>query len=55
MTFFLLLIPYQRLTGYYENGLRWKKPEKKLKKFDFTSEFEKQSKWSMFAVDPTKD
>jgi hypothetical protein len=44
-TVFLGMIPYQRLTGFYDNGLRWKKPENKLRKFDNTSEFEKATFW----------
>lgn len=55
ISMFLVTVPYQRLTGFYENGLRWKKPEQKLKKFDFTSEFEKQSMWRHFVVDPKSD
>ena len=34
-------VPYRRLTGFWDNGLRWKKPENRLNKFDYTSEFEK--------------
>jgi len=30
-----------RLKGLVENGLRWKRKDEKLKKYDFTSEFEK--------------
>ena len=29
----MALLPYRRLTGYWDNGLRWKVPEDKLKKF----------------------
>jgi len=33
-------MPYRRLTGYADNGLRWTTPADKLKKFDATSHFE---------------
>ena len=46
-----VLIPYRRLTGYWENGLRWRKPEDKLNKFDSTSHFEKATGWSRFRID----
>ena len=36
----MVTVPYRRLTGYWDNGLRWKTPEDKLKKFDCTSHFE---------------
>ena len=45
-----ILIPYRRLTGYWENGLRWRKPEDKLKKFDSTSHFERATGWSRFRI-----
>ena len=37
----MLSVPYRRLTGFWDNGLRWKKPENRLNKFDYTSEFER--------------
>ena len=43
-------VPYRRLTGYWDNGLRWSKPEDKLKKFDATSHFEKATGWDRFRV-----
>ena len=36
----MVVIPYRRLTGYWDNGLRWKTPDDRLKKFDNTSHFE---------------
>ena len=36
----MIAVPFRRLTGYWDNGLRWKKPEDKLKKYDCTSHFE---------------
>ena len=36
-------IIYRRLTGYWDNGLRWKNPEDKLKKYDNTSVFHNSS------------
>ena len=41
----MLALPYRRLTGYWDNGLRWKKPEDKLRKYDSTSHFEKATIW----------
>lgn len=41
----MITIPYRRLTGFWDNGLRWKKPEDKLRKYNTTSEFEKATIW----------
>ena len=41
----MIVIPYRRLTGFWDNGLRWSKPEDKLRKYDNTSVFEKNSVW----------
>ena len=46
----MAVIPYRRLTGYWDNGLRWSKPEDKLNKFDMTSHYEKATGWSRFRV-----
>tara|TARA_B110001450_G_C17241843_1_gene327800 strand:- start:75 stop:398 length:324 start_codon:yes stop_codon:yes gene_type:complete len=46
----MAVIPYRRLTGYWENGLRWSKPEDKLKKYDVTSHYEKATGWSRFRI-----
>ena len=35
--FLMIVIPYRRLTGFWDNGLRWRKPEDKLRKYDNTS------------------
>ena len=50
----MLVVPYRRLTGYWENGLRWKQPEDKLKKFDATTHYEKATGWSRFRVRPNE-
>mmetsp|Transcript_11722 Transcript_11722/g.13514 ORF Transcript_11722/g.13514 Transcript_11722/m.13514 type:complete len:151 (+) Transcript_11722:42-494(+) len=34
-----------RLQGHVDNGLRWKRPEIKLNKYDFTKEYEKKYFW----------
>ena len=34
-----------RLQGQVDNGLRWKRPEIKLNKYDFTKEYEKKYFW----------
>ena len=41
---------YRRLTGFWDNGLRWKKPEDRLKKYDCTSHFENATGWHRFRV-----
>ena len=46
----LAVVPYRRLTGYWENGLRWRKPEDRLHKFDTTSHFERSTGWDRFRV-----
>ena len=43
-----LAMSYQRLVGFQDNGLRWSNPDKDLKFYDFTSEFEKQSFFGRF-------
>ena len=47
-----LSMPYRRLTGYADNGLRWSTPEDKLKKFDATSTFEQATIWNRFRIRP---
>ena len=46
----MIVIPYRRLTGFWDNGLRWRKPEDKLNKFDTVSHFEKATGWSRFRI-----
>ena len=46
----MCIVPYRRLTGFWDNGLRWSKPEDRLHKFDSTSHFEKATGWSRFRV-----
>lgn len=41
----MITVPYRRLTGFWDNGLRWRKPEDKLRKYDNTSEFERATIW----------
>ena len=43
--YLMVIIPYRRLTGYWDNGLRWKKPEDRLRKYDNTSYYEKATVW----------
>ena len=47
----MTIISYRRLTGFWENGLRWRKPEDRLHKYDSTSHFERATGWSRFRVD----
>ena len=49
----MITIPYRRLTGFWDNGLRWNKPEDKLRKYDNTSVFEKASIWG--SLKPSSD
>jgi hypothetical protein len=49
----MISIPYRRLTGFWDNGLRWRKPEDKLRKYDNTSEFEKATIWQR--IKPSTD
>jgi hypothetical protein len=42
---FVIQSSQRRLTGYADNGLRWKRPEDKLRKYDTTSEFERATIW----------
>ena len=46
----MVAVPYRRLTGYWDNGLRWRKPEDRLKKYDNTSHFEAATVWKRFRV-----
>ena len=48
----MIAVPYRRLTGYWDNGLRWKIPEDKLNKFDSTSHFEANTIWKRFRIRP---
>ena len=51
----MFTIPYRRLTGFWDNGLRWSRPEDKLRggKYDNTSQFEKATVWGK--IRPSKD
>ena len=46
------IVVFRRLTGYWDNGLRWRKPEDRMTKFDTTSHFEKATGWSRFKINP---
>jgi hypothetical protein len=50
----LIQVPYRRLTGFHDNGLRWRKPEDKLNKFDHTSHFEQNTIWHRARIDNTR-
>ena len=49
----MISVPYRRLTGYWDNGMRWRNPEDKLKKYDCTSHFEKATGWGKHKIDTT--
>jgi hypothetical protein len=42
---FMIQIPYRRLTGFWDNGLRWRQPQDKFRKYDTTSEYERATIW----------
>ena len=50
----LVSVPYRRLTGFADNGLRWSKPEDRLRKYDMTSHFENATGWRRWRIDNTK-
>ena len=43
-------VSYRRLTGYWDNGLRWKVPEDRFRKFDNTSVFEANTMFKRFRI-----
>ena len=43
-------IPFRRLTGFWENGTRWRLPEDKLNKFDMTSHYEMATGWGKYRI-----
>ncbi len=49
----MITIPYRRLTGFWDNGLRWRKPEDRLRKYDSTSHFERATVWKY--IKPSSD
>ena len=49
MTSFVVM-PYRRLTGFWDNGTRWRVPEDKLQKYDVTSHHEKATGWSKYRI-----
>ena len=50
----MIQVPFRRLTGFWDNGLRWKTPDDKLKKYDCTSHFEEATGWSKWRLN-TRD
>ena len=44
------IVAYRRLTGFMDNGLRWRKPDDKLKKYDCTTIFERSTGWDRFRI-----
>ena len=46
----MFVVPYRRLTGYWDNGLRWKVPEDRFRKFDNTSVFEANTIFKRFRI-----
>ena len=49
-TMAFVMVPFRRLTGFWDNGTRWRTPEDKLKKFDVTSHYEKATGWSKYRI-----
>ena len=50
-----MTLPYRRLTGFADNGLRWTTPNDKLKKFDATRHFEAATIWKRFRIRPDEE
>ena len=50
----MISVPYRRLTGFGDNGCRWKKPEDRLNKYDCTSHFEKATGWERYRISTTE-
>jgi len=46
----MIALPFRRLTGYWDNGMRWRKPEDRLNKYDCTSHFEESTGYSRFRI-----
>ena len=44
----MTLAPYYRLKGFWDNGLRWRFPEKRIDHADFLTEYLKTSWWRNF-------
>ena len=41
----MVIVTYRRISGFWDNGLRWRKPEDRLRKYDNTSHFEAATVW----------
>lgn len=41
---------YYRLAGFVDNGLEWSRKEKKLKKYDFTRDYEENTIWKHLRI-----
>ena len=41
----MMIVSYRRISGFWDNGLRWKKPEDRLRKYDNTSHYEANTIW----------
>ena len=46
----MIALPFRRLTGYWDNGMRWRKPEDRLRKYYCTSHFEESTGYSRFRI-----
>ena len=49
----MMIVSFRRITGYWDNGLRWRKPEDRLRKYDNTSHFEAATIWGR--IRPPRD
>ena len=43
-----LIVPIRRITGFWENGVKRRQPEEKLKKYDASSNLKKATGWISF-------
>ena len=50
----MFLVSYYRLTGFWENGLRWNTPDYRMRKLDTTSVFEANTIWKHFRINLDK-
>jgi hypothetical protein len=51
-SFVAMLCSYYRLTGYMENGMRWRNKELLYSKYDFTRDFEERTIFKHFRERP---
>ena len=48
----MTICSYYRLAGLMDNGLRWKRPDRNMRKYDFTKDFEEGTIFKHFRERP---